>query len=130
MPRATSAAASVADEIRPSDELKPTRARVSKAELEMAAALIDRYTDSFDPSKYSDTYTDKLLAVIKRKQKGETVQVEQPEAAEDEAPDLMEALWASIEARGRTSRSSRRSGPRASARRRPSRGASRRRARS
>jgi DNA end-binding protein Ku len=119
-----------ADEIRPSDELKPSRVRVSKDELAMATALIDRFTGTFDPSKYSDTYTDKLLDVIKRKQKGETVEVEQPETPDEEAPDLMEALRASIEARGRPSRASGRSGPRESGRRRRSRGGSRRRARS
>src|SRR4029078_932683 len=36
-----------ADEIRDSDELKPERARVSKDELEMAAALIDRFKGTF-----------------------------------------------------------------------------------
>jgi DNA end-binding protein Ku len=87
-----------ADEIRDSDELKPSRARVSKDELEMAAALIERFKGAFDPSKYEDTYTDKLLDVIKRKAKGETVTVEQPETPEEEAPDLMAALRASIEA--------------------------------
>jgi DNA end-binding protein Ku len=117
-----------ADEIRPSHDVKPGRARVSKDELEMASALIDRYTGSFDPSKYSDTYTKKLLDVIKRKQKGETVQVEQPEAAEEEAPDLIEALRASIDAHGR--RTAHRAGQRGSGRRRPSRRAPRRQARS
>jgi DNA end-binding protein Ku len=95
-----------ADEIRPADELKPSRARVSREELEMATSLIDRFTGSFDPSKYADTYTEKLLDVIKRKQKGETVQVEQPETAEEETPDLMEALRASIESRSGTKRRS------------------------
>jgi DNA end-binding protein Ku len=117
-----------ADEIRPSDDVKPGRARVSKDELEMASALIDRYTGSFDPTKYSDTYTKKLLDVIKRKQKGETVQVEQPEPAEEEAPDLMQALRASIEAHGQ--RTAHRGGQRGSGRRRPSRRTSRRQARS
>jgi DNA end-binding protein Ku len=107
-----------ADEIRPTDELKPSRARVSKEELEMAATLIDRFAGSFDSSKYSDTYTEKLLDVIKRKQKGETVQVEQPEATEEEAPDLMEALRASVESgAGRKRRSSGRSQRRGSSRR-------------
>lgn len=87
-----------ADEIRDSGELKPKRARVSKDELEMAAALIDRFKGTFDPSKYEDTYTAKLLDVIKRKAKGETVTVEQPEREAEEAPDLMAALRASIEA--------------------------------
>jgi len=107
-----------ADEIRPTDELKPRRSRVSKEELEMATALIDRFTGSFDPSKYSDTYTEKLLDLIKRKQKGETVRVEQPEAAEEETPDLMAALRASIDAHsGATRRSTRKSPRRGSSRR-------------
>jgi DNA end-binding protein Ku len=113
-----------ADEIRPTDELRPSRARVSRQELDMAAALIDRFKGSFDPSRYSDTYTDKLLEVIRRKQKGETVTVEEPETPEEEAPDLMEALRASIEAHsGATRRSSSR---RTSSGRRSSRTRSRR----
>src|SRR4029079_830411 len=87
-----------ADEIRDPGELKPSRARVSKDELEMAAALIDRFKGTFEPSNYKDSYTDKLLDVIKRKAKGETVQVEEPERKAEEAPDLMAALRASIEA--------------------------------
>src|SRR5436190_5116804 len=93
-----------ADEIRDSGELKPDRARVSKDELEMAAALIDRFKGTFDPSKYSDTYTDKLLDVIKRKAKGETVQVETEKPAEEETPDLMAALRASIDAHSSSKR--------------------------
>jgi DNA end-binding protein Ku len=117
-----------ADEIRPADELKPERARVNKQELEMAAALIDRFKGSFDPTKYSDTYTDKLRDVIKRKQRGETVTVEEPEATAEEAPDLMEALRASIEAHsGPTRRSSSQRTPRrTSSGRRSSRTRSRR----
>ena len=44
----------------------------------MAATLIDRFKGSFDPTKYSDTYTDRLRDVIRRKQKGEAVTVEEP----------------------------------------------------
>jgi DNA end-binding protein Ku len=117
-----------ADEIRAIDEIKPGRARVNAKELEMAAALIDRFKGSFDPTKYSDTYTEKLLDVIKRKQKGETVTVEEPQAEQEEAPDLMEALRASVEAHSGTARksSSRRSSRRTSSGRRNSRSRSRR----
>jgi DNA end-binding protein Ku len=90
-----------ADEIRPTKELKPERARVSKEELDMAATLIDRFKGSFDPKKYKDTYTDRLLDVIKRKRKGEKIHVA-PEVEETETPDLMEALRASLEAHGKT----------------------------
>ena len=106
-----------ADEIRATDELEPSRARVTKQELEMATALIDRFKGSFDPSKYSDTYTEKLLDVIKRKQKGETVTVEAESAPEEETPDLMAALRASIEAHGAPTRATRRSPRRGSSRR-------------
>jgi DNA end-binding protein Ku len=117
-----------ADEIRPTDEIKPGRARVNAKELEMAAALIDRFKGSFDPTKYSDSYTEKLLDVIKRKQKGETVTVEEPKAEDEETPDLMAALRASVEAHSGPAHrsSSRRSPRRTSSGRRSSRSRSRR----
>ena len=115
-----------ADEIRDSGELKPERARVSKDELEMAAALIDRFKGTFDPGKYEDTYTDKLLDVIKRKAKGETVTVEEPEREAEEAPDLMAALRASIEAQAGARKRTTRKTPARGSSRRGSRRASRR----
>ena len=116
-----------ADEIRATDEVKPGRARVSAQELEMAAALIDRFKSSFDPTKYKDTYTEKLLDVVERKQKGEALTAVEPEATEEEAPDLITALRASIEAHaGSTQRSSSRSPRRTSSGRRSSRSRSRR----
>ena len=115
-----------ADEIRDSGELKPERARVSKDELEMAAALIDRFKGTFDPRKYEDTYTDKLLDVIKRKAKGETVSVQPPETAAEEAPDLMAALRASIEAHSSAKKRPQRKTSSRGSSRRPARKSSRR----
>jgi DNA end-binding protein Ku len=85
-----------ADEIRSFDEIKPARQTVSKSELDMAAQLIDRFTGRFRPEQYEDTYRDALLAVIKAKRKGKEVHVERPER-EEEPPDLMAALRASLE---------------------------------
>jgi DNA end-binding protein Ku len=86
-----------ADEIRPLGEIKPTKGRVEKRELEMAQALIENFATKWDPSQYEDTYRDELLAVIKAKRKGkdvhEAAEVEEPE----EAIDLMEALRQSVE---------------------------------
>jgi DNA end-binding protein Ku len=91
-----------ADEIRPIDEIKPKKARVSKQELEMAQQLIDSFSGSLKLDKYKDTYRDALLEIIKRKRKGEEVHVE-PEEEKEEVPDLMAALRASLEAStGRT----------------------------
>jgi DNA end-binding protein Ku len=94
-----------ADEIRPSKVIAPKGAKVSKSELEMAEALIDRFTSArFDHGKYEDEYRKRLLKVVKKKQKGEEIQVAPAEEREP-APDLMEALRASVEAAQKDRRS-------------------------
>ena len=91
-----------ADEIRPTEDIVPgRRPRVDKKELEMAGTLIERFTSSFDHSKYEDEYQAKLRAVVRRKLKGQEVHA--PAAKEREAPsDLLEALRASVESAKRS----------------------------
>jgi DNA end-binding protein Ku len=88
-----------ADEVDPPKGIVPSKLpSVAGRELELATGLIESLAGDWKPSKYKDTYTDALMSVIKRKQKGEDVHVK-PEAEEDEAPpDLMEALRASMDA--------------------------------
>jgi DNA end-binding protein Ku len=64
------------DEIRPADDLAPSKRKVAKAELALATSLIKQFTGKFEPEKYEDTYRDALLAIIKAKQKGETITAE------------------------------------------------------
>jgi DNA end-binding protein Ku len=85
-----------ANEIRDIKEIKPKRASVGKAELDMAEELIDRFTGKFKPEKYKDTYTAALKKVVKAKQQGKDVHVAPADEEEAETPDLMEALRASI----------------------------------
>ena len=85
------------DEVRPVDEIAPRKVKVPKAELELATALIERFTSSFEPERYEDTYREALLKVIRAKRKGKTVTAPEPEA-EEEPADLMAALRASVEA--------------------------------
>src|SRR5204863_1119768 len=85
-----------ADEIRPTDELKPSRARVSQQELEMAGRLIESFTTEWKPEKYKDTYRDELCAIIRAKRKGEEIHAA-PELEEGEPADLLTALRESIE---------------------------------
>jgi DNA end-binding protein Ku len=96
-----------ANEIRDVKEIKPKKATVGKAELEMAQELIDRFTGKFKPEKYKDTYTAALKKVVKAKQQGKDVHAAPAEAEEAEAPDLMEALQASIGAAGKKRTASR-----------------------
>jgi DNA end-binding protein Ku len=98
-----------ADEIRPIDEIKPGKTRVSSEELEMASRLIESFSGHFDPARYEDTYRDELMKVIDAKRKGKDVHAVAEADEGEEAPDLMTALRESIErsraAGGRTTRS-------------------------
>ena len=92
-----------ADEIRDEDGILPDRKRsVDKKELKLATDLIERMQGSFDHSAYHDRYRDRLMAIIQKKRKGETITA--PKVEERKAPsDLMEALEASLsEAVGRS----------------------------
>jgi DNA end-binding protein Ku len=90
-----------ADEIRDADAIKPAvkKGDVDKREVEMAQALIDKLYGDFEPEKYEDTYRDTLCEIIKAKRAGETIEAPEPEKPKA-APDLMEALKASLEAAG------------------------------
>jgi DNA end-binding protein Ku len=94
------------DEIRPLDDVAPGKVKVPKAELEMATALIERFTGSFEPERYEDTYREALLEVIEAKRKGKTVSSPEPEP-EEEPTDLLAALKASVEAAKRSGASKR-----------------------
>jgi DNA end-binding protein Ku len=96
------------DEVRNPEDVKPAKASVSGEELAMAEQLIDNFAGDFDPSKYKDTYRDKLCEIIRAKREGKEVH-RTPEVEEKAPPDLLEALRASIEAAGgRRGRSTRR----------------------
>jgi DNA end-binding protein Ku len=121
-----------ADEVDPPKGIVPSKLpAVSARELDLATGLIESLAGDWKPSKYKDTYTDALLAVIKRKQKGEKVHVA-PKVEEEAPADLMDALRASVEAaksrrnaRGRgTSRRGTRSGSAGGSSRRPRRASS------
>jgi DNA end-binding protein Ku len=88
------------DEIRPVDEIKPPKTKVTKEELAMAEQLIDNFAGDFKPERYKDTYRDALCGIIRAKRAGREVR-RAPETEEEAPPDLLEALRASIDAAGR-----------------------------
>ena len=96
-----------ADEIRPLTEIKASKRKVDKKELEMAARLIDSFTAGWQPKKYKDTYRDELMAVIEAKRKGKEVHVAPELGEEEEVPDLLTALSQSIERASRGRRKTR-----------------------
>jgi DNA end-binding protein Ku len=107
-----------ADEIRPVDDVPVERVRIGKGELDLASELIERLSGSFDIGDYRDEYRQALLKVIDAKRRGKAVEVEaEPEPAE--APDLMEALKASLDARRGRARAHKERSTRSSARKPP-----------
>jgi DNA end-binding protein Ku len=87
-----------ADEIRPTDGIVPDKLpRVEKRELEIAKTLVERFTGSFDHDRYEDQYRERLLEIVRRKERGDEVHAAAP-PDRDAPSDLLEALRASVEA--------------------------------
>jgi DNA end-binding protein Ku len=85
------------------------KAKLSKAEVDMAKSLVENLSEPFKPEKYDDTYRKELLSLIRKKAKGQKLP-EPEEAEEGEVVDLMAALRESVE---KTARGRRKARPRA-----------------
>jgi DNA end-binding protein Ku len=97
------------DEVRDAKDLDnlPGRNQLNEKEKRVATQLIDSLATDFNPKKYKDTYREALLDLIRKKGKGEEIEIERPEPDEGKVVDLMAALEASVkEARGRRTKSS------------------------
>jgi DNA end-binding protein Ku len=80
------------------DELDAAaEAEASDREIGMARQLIESLTSEWDPSKYEDTYRERVLALIERKAAGEEIAIP-PTEEPGPVPDLMAALEASLAA--------------------------------
>jgi len=86
------------DEVRDSKQVPgvPENIQVTRAELDMATQLIDNLTTVFDPTKYSDTYRERLLEKINAKIAGKDYVVKK-ETDKENIVSLMEALKQSIQ---------------------------------
>jgi DNA end-binding protein Ku len=86
------------EEIRDPAELNvPPISKAKPKEQEMAAKLIDQLTEKFSIAQYKDTYTSKLLEVIKKKAKGKKlVKPHKMKVVHTKTDDLMEMLKASL----------------------------------
>jgi DNA end-binding protein Ku len=108
-------------ELRSFDEVPIGDGEVKDEELELAVQLINQASsDSFEPEKYEDEVSKKVLALIERKIEGEEITAAPEIEAEDKIIDLMEALKASLGAAGSETGGSKQRKP---ARRASSRGA-------
>jgi DNA end-binding protein Ku len=92
----------------PGDSL--TKLGIGKRELDMAERLVDDMTEAWEPEKYTDTYTEDLLARVEEKiQSGNTHVLTPPSAGRAEGGgadiiDLVDVLKRSLDERGGTRR--------------------------
>jgi DNA end-binding protein Ku len=85
------------------------KAKLGKAEVEMAKSLVENLSEPFKPEKYDDTYRKELLGLIRKKAKGQKLP-EPEDADEGEVIDLMAALRESVDqTKRRQKRTTRRS---------------------
>lgn len=85
------------EEIRDTDDLKlPAISKGNKKEMDMADKLIDQLTEKFSISKFKDTYSAKLMNIIKQKAKGKKITVPKMKVVHAQKDDLMSMLKASL----------------------------------
>jgi DNA end-binding protein Ku len=72
------------------------KAKVGEREMRIARQLIDSMATDWDPSRYQDTYRERVLDLLERKAEGEEVVLEEPKPR-GRVLDLMAALEQSLE---------------------------------
>ena len=90
-----------ADEVRSFSEVPYEAGEVKEAEIGLAQQIIDQIsTDEFHPEKYEDEVRKRVQEQIQRKVEGQEMVLDSPEKPATQIIDLMEALKASLAAKG------------------------------
>ncbi len=87
------------DELVPVAELdvEAPKKKPGKKEVEMASTLVETLSADFEPEKYSDTYRERVLEVVRQKEEGKEIALPEPEE-DGSSDDLAAALEASLKA--------------------------------
>src|ERR671922_2984880 len=80
------------------------KAKLTKAEVDMAKSLVENLSEPFKPEKYDDTYRKELLDLLRAKAKGKPL----PEPQEEEGAEVVDLMSALRESVDRTKKQSRR----------------------
>jgi DNA end-binding protein Ku len=85
------------DEVRPAKDVpSPTkRDKPKPKQVQQAVELIETLSCPWDPSRYEDRYEKRLKQILKRKEKGESIEL--PDEDEDDRPSPAEDLMAALE---------------------------------
>jgi len=88
------------DEVRSTDAVPtPTKKdKPSKKEVDAAVELIESFSCDWDASRYEDEFQKRLKAIVKKKSKGQTIELpEEEDEQRSPVPDLLAALERSLE---------------------------------
>jgi DNA end-binding protein Ku len=85
------------DEIRPTKPVPTGGKKPTKRQLDQAVAVIEELSTDWEPERYEDCYRKRLMEVIERKRKRQTIEAPKPEKEPEPAADLMEALKRSLD---------------------------------
>jgi DNA end-binding protein Ku len=88
------------DEVRPTDGIAPGGRKPAKEKIEQAVAVIESLGTDWDPARYTDCYRERLEKVVQQKKQGQKVKAPAEPKQPEPAPDLMEALQATLERMG------------------------------
>src|SRR5919106_1911184 len=88
------------DEVRATDGIAPGGRKPAKEKIEQAVAVIESLGTDWDPERYTDCYRQRLEKVVDQKKKGRKVKAPSEPKEPKPAPDLMEALQATLEKMG------------------------------
>jgi DNA end-binding protein Ku len=83
-------------EIRSTKDLKIPSEKSKPTELKMAVNLIGQLTEKFNPKRYKDDYTGKLMKIIEAKAKGKKTPFKPMKVVHSKTADLMDQLKASL----------------------------------
>jgi DNA end-binding protein Ku len=87
-----------ADEVRQVEDVVelPSRVVLKPSELALAGKLIESLSGTWDPRAHEDTYRESVLALVKKKERGETIESKGPSERPGRVIDLMDALKATL----------------------------------
>lgn len=83
-------------EIRSTKDLNIPASKSKPAEIKMAVNLVSQLTKKFDPKKYKDDYTGRLMKIIQAKAKGRKAPFKPMKVVHSRTTDLMDQLKASL----------------------------------
>ena len=88
------------DEVRPAGEIAPGGRKPAKKKIDQAVAVIESLAGEWEPERYTDCYRVRLERIVEQKKKGERVTAPSEPKQPKPAPDLMEALEATLQKMG------------------------------